>query len=93
VTLLLCALPVMGCATGRSVKDTVSGWFHRDGAQTPAASKAPAKRKAPAAEAAPPEPAPDEAATGAPAEPPLEAAPSAPPDEPKKPEPSIFDPY
>ncbi len=95
VVLLLGALLLAGCATGRSVQETVSGWFHRDGAQTPAASKAPAKRKAkaPAAEAAPPEPAPDAAATGAPTEPPSEAEPPAPPDEPKKTEPSVFDPY
>jgi predicted small secreted protein len=95
VPLLLCALLVTGCATGRSVTDTVSGWFHRDAAQTPAAGKAPAKRKAkaPAAEAAPPEPAPDAAATGAATEPSPEAEPPAPPDEPKKTEPSVFDPY
>jgi hypothetical protein len=95
VALLLGALLLAGCATGRSVQETVSGWFHRDGAQTPAASKAPAKRKAkaPAAEAAAPEPAPDEAATGTASEPPPEAEPPAPPEEPKKTEPSVFDPY
>ena len=95
MALLLGALLLVGCATGRSVEDTVSGWFHRDGAQTPAASNAPAKRKAkaPAAEAAAPEAAPDEAATGTPSEPPPEAEPPAPPEEPKKTEPSVFDPY
>jgi hypothetical protein len=92
--MLLGALLVAGCATGRSVKDTVSGWFHRDAAQTPAASNRPAKRKAqtPSPEA-PPEPAAEEAAPSAPPETPPEAEPPAPPDEPRKTEPSVFDPY